>query len=366
MAVGVKKLGWWQQISTTAGVPPDEFFNVYFMTPPYPAFLEMMVIGRTGDPTWIDAGRDWLDQLATLCDPYPNIEIAAMVGFDVTDEPTGWTPFQNLIDKLKVHSSVTIIGMECEYWFGNVADWTRAEGMVLAAGKQFISYYHPPAPYLEIAHTNFPGGDFELYLDFANDPDKHRGMSNGYYGNWPWPDPNPLPADPTTKVSMGWNKEVIDAVIDYAYVKPDPVRRYVAMISAFADHTFTGVSGRTTDALWDNPQFRDLVWTSPNYQGNFILSTTPAVTHVLTIQSEVGGTTSPSPGLYTYAHGTVVSVAAIPDIGYQFSHWILDGIIYTQNPIDVIVDADRILAAHFVSLPPVGIIRSPIKFITVL
>lgn len=41
----------------------------------------------------------------------------------------------------------------------------------------------------------------------------------------------------------------------------------------------------------------------------------------LTIESAVGGTTVPSPGVYTYVYGANVTVTAVPDSGYIFDHW---------------------------------------------
>lgn len=43
--------------------------------------------------------------------------------------------------------------------------------------------------------------------------------------------------------------------------------------------------------------------------------------YTLSIQSETGGTTNPSPGIYFYVEGTEVSVTAIPDSGFRFSRW---------------------------------------------
>jgi len=68
----------------------------------------------------------------------------------------------------------------------------------------------------------------------------------------------------------------------------------------------------------------------------------------LAITSASGGTTDPSPRTYTYVEGTVVTVTAIPDSGYVFDRWELDGAdVGVANPIDVTVDADRALLALF-------------------
>jgi hypothetical protein len=54
----------------------------------------------------------------------------------------------------------------------------------------------------------------------------------------------------------------------------------------------------------------------------------------LTINAATGGTTDPSPGNYTYAYGTNVTVTAIADSGYVFDHWMMGsgGNSGNQNP----------------------------------
>ena len=68
----------------------------------------------------------------------------------------------------------------------------------------------------------------------------------------------------------------------------------------------------------------------------------------LTIISTEGGTTDPVPGNYTYVNGTVVSITAIPNPGYSFDYWLLDGEIETENPISILMDSNHVLEAYFV------------------
>ena len=73
-----------------------------------------------------------------------------------------------------------------------------------------------------------------------------------------------------------------------------------------------------------------------------------AVAYTLTITSTSGGTTDPAPDSYSYDEGTVVSVTAIPDSGYCFDHWELDGVdAGSANPIAVTINADHTLHAVF-------------------
>lgn len=77
-----------------------------------------------------------------------------------------------------------------------------------------------------------------------------------------------------------------------------------------------------------------------------------APTYILTVATTVGGNTDPIPGTYQYNEELTATVRAIPDVGYNFSHWILDGATRTENPIDILMDKDYTLTAYFSPLPP--------------
>ncbi|MBA7709639.1 hypothetical protein ES703_118561 [subsurface metagenome] len=66
----------------------------------------------------------------------------------------------------------------------------------------------------------------------------------------------------------------------------------------------------------------------------------------LTIVAESGGTTQPSPGIYTYDYGTQVTITALPNSGYQFARWSGDD-SGTTNPITVTMDGDKSITAIF-------------------
>jgi hypothetical protein len=74
--------------------------------------------------------------------------------------------------------------------------------------------------------------------------------------------------------------------------------------------------------------------------------------HNLTISTSTGGTTTPAPAVYSIAEGTQQQITAIPSTDYMFGHWELDGVIRTENPITVTMDADHSLTAAFQTLPP--------------
>jgi hypothetical protein len=59
------------------------------------------------------------------------------------------------------------------------------------------------------------------------------------------------------------------------------------------------------------------------------------------------GTTEPPLGTYTYPKDTSVTAQAMPNPGYRFNHWTLDGETRTENPITVVMDKDHTLKAFF-------------------
>jgi hypothetical protein len=68
----------------------------------------------------------------------------------------------------------------------------------------------------------------------------------------------------------------------------------------------------------------------------------------LTVTTTAGGTTIPAPGIYSYNNGTMVNVTAIPDIGYIFDYWELDGVdVGSANPYLVPMDNNHTLHAIF-------------------
>lgn len=76
----------------------------------------------------------------------------------------------------------------------------------------------------------------------------------------------------------------------------------------------------------------------------------------LTIMSSSGGSTNPAPGEHVYAQGTAVTITALPDDHYIFSHWSGD-VSGTDNPITVTMGADLSVTANFIR-----IIYSPSDF----
>ena len=101
--------------------------------------------------------------------------------------------------------------------------------------------------------------------------------------------------------------------------------------------------------LWDTPYVID----KGNRDRYPLMYPYGSQIYKLTIMTTAGGTTNPEPGVHTYLNGTKVNVTAVPDIGYSFDYWLLDGELKTENPITVLMDSDHTLEAYFVDdIPP--------------
>jgi len=65
------------------------------------------------------------------------------------------------------------------------------------------------------------------------------------------------------------------------------------------------------------------------------------------------GTTDPMPETYEITQGSNVQVSAIPQAGYMFDHWELDGVnVGSSSPYSVLMDTDHSILAVFVAKPP--------------
>jgi parallel beta-helix repeat protein len=71
-------------------------------------------------------------------------------------------------------------------------------------------------------------------------------------------------------------------------------------------------------------------------------------TNILTLESTIGGITNPSSGTYYLLDNSLLSVTALPELGYYFSNWQLDGVnAGSANPYNVTMDVNHTLQAVF-------------------
>lgn len=83
----------------------------------------------------------------------------------------------------------------------------------------------------------------------------------------------------------------------------------------------------------------------------------------LSLSAGSGGTTEPEPGTYEYGVGREISITALPDEGYAFSHWSEDA-SGTTNPLTVNMDENKSITANFVQqdLPFLEVDSSTLAF----
>jgi parallel beta-helix repeat protein len=79
----------------------------------------------------------------------------------------------------------------------------------------------------------------------------------------------------------------------------------------------------------------------------------PLPTYTLTITTTVGGTTDPSPGIYSYTVNSTIQVTAIPEANYLFDYWELDSLnVGSANPYTVLMNKNHTLKAIFSHIKP--------------
>jgi len=136
-----------------------------------------------------------------------------------------------------------------------------------------------------------------------------------------------LPADATATFNPQSGTPTFQSTLTITTAKTTPAGTY--------NITITGTGGGLTKTA------------------TFTLTVTQLPTYKLTIavNDPKMGTTNPAPGEYTYPEGSSVTVQAIPNTGYMFVNWTLDGQTRTENPTTVTMDKDYTLTANFQPAP---------------
>ncbi|MEM2233920.1 MAG: hypothetical protein QXP81_10330, partial [Nitrososphaerota archaeon] len=78
----------------------------------------------------------------------------------------------------------------------------------------------------------------------------------------------------------------------------------------------------------------------------------PPVKCRVTVVAGEGGTTSPAPGTYEVEKGSSFTVTAVPQAGYRFSKWVVDGTEYAAESITIRVERDVTVTAFFEKVAP--------------
>jgi hypothetical protein len=75
---------------------------------------------------------------------------------------------------------------------------------------------------------------------------------------------------------------------------------------------------------------------------------------ILTIQVNNSNWGSTNPAVGTPSQSSSTSVLAISNVGYQFDHWTVDGVVYFDNPHTVAYDTNPHTIVAFFALAPSG------------
>lgn len=276
-----KRLGFKVQVEQQAPYTSQIFFEAMFLTEPYPAFLMMYI---PTDRLW--QFDDWIIDVATRSMEYSEIKILITLSWDMALEGE-WTDFTNFLDRLQGITSVVWVGVDGEHstYGGDYPDYAlgtlwnsgsisndlliqlfdRAKAEVENRFFIFTNYYlvfGDPGTfrsrYLKMANTPWPISGRESDLDLSVSSD-FMGIKAGAIVLQMFPGPDP-PADPNEPVTDGgWSQEAVNRVIEHGMNKPTEVRQAIAFGSGISSTPFIGVSGRTTNMLWDNPLFRQWI-----------------------------------------------------------------------------------------------------------
>ncbi len=302
-------LGFWLQEGNIVGyMSPSSFVQQYFGTPPYPSGLEMMTTGPTNyfrlkttstAQYTLQSAQFWSQVASYTNANYPGVKIQMMVGLchnepQYTCQPSdyyvGLNLLQTWLNTFGHHPSVYSVGLESEYtdqMYKNVTGLTAIMNIVHNAGYQFVSYgayldptQMPSGGYI-IGHTGFPGGDAgclgasscdqeqTLTNLFTDSP--YVGIFSGYYAQFSYPASIPTcPVNSTSSYNgsgYGWNQCVVDTEISSALSLPLQYREFVNLCPGFAN------TQTNANQLWMDPTLRNWIWTDPQYQSNFNLST---------------------------------------------------------------------------------------------
>ena len=142
-------------------------------------------------------------------------------------------------------------------------------------------------------------------------------------------------------IALNWAKV-------YAFSQKRISHFFYKPIIAWSTYDFSSGITAYTMGNFDGDSYPDIAAGTLDGHIYTIFDSVEAAEHQLQISTTAGGTTSPTPGTYTYAENTQVTVTAFPETGYQFDHWLINNsITSTENPITMTMDANYNITAYF-------------------
>jgi hypothetical protein len=155
--------------------------------------------------------------------------------------------------------------------------------------------------------------------------------------------------EPTTtyslSISVSGSGSTSPSVGDHTYSADSSVS-VTASASSGWDFSYWLLDGENSGSLIQKVVLMDEDHT---LRAVFIEESSPPTQYTLTISTSGSGSTSPSTGSHSYNEGTSASATATASSGWDFDHWVLDGMdVGSQNPYSVIMNDDHSLTAVFV------------------
>src|SRR3972149_10778836 len=111
------------------GYTADQFFNGYFLTPPYPSTVHFMITAQSNEFVQ-QLYRDFMSTMMTGSAQYPNIKLGLHVAFNTSNEQR-WTEFTSFLDFLNNRpdkNTIGFIGIAVEQW--GTQDWACASNQI--------------------------------------------------------------------------------------------------------------------------------------------------------------------------------------------------------------------------------------------
>ncbi|HNX29864.1 MAG TPA: stalk domain-containing protein [Syntrophomonadaceae bacterium] len=88
----------------------------------------------------------------------------------------------------------------------------------------------------------------------------------------------------------------------------------------------------------------------PSHSGSSDWS--PTINYSLTMETEGHGTTNPIAGTYSYREGTMVTLTACPQAGWEFTKWLISGEDIFDSETRVRIDKNTTAIAYFTEIAP--------------
>ncbi len=309
------------------------------------------VIGATsnnyaGAPVWVTVRSSLIDDM------------------DYDDVVQDWLPTGSTIPVRYNYNSTTVTP-EDRVWF-SVANYNAAIGTyaVTAANMTFstnFNFDYDPGNGISSGHMCFQsicahetghvlgfvsGADFRTYEMEALDIFRFQWTDGA--GDY---NPDTLPEFQTTP-RLVWNdslgtssRDVISDVIEVEYRMEDGTPYQAShfaegLVYACMEPTFSYGQTLYSDFYKepDKVMFDAIGWDYVD---------TLTITYSLTINIIGNGSVTADPDWPVYPEGTVVTLTAYPDQGWEFDHW-SGGASGPNNPTQITMDSDKLVNAHFV------------------